>query len=1205
MADKNSLSDYLAELGVDINNMQEFLNKLSMMLSTSSDSVTINQTLQDGTKKQFIVPSFSYLTNKVNAVDSKFNSLLTGNANRVGVIDENGNVKTFELQDVSNVVNSMDSVGTKTVQVPTTFKYKSNWFFESFLNPLLYVDIPIDTMSLPDDVDRFDIVRVIITSTVESHLSYFDSNYKGRNNISYTALVTDLSARNISYFEDSNESVVPAAQNKVSGTFDILNILTDSEAKVVLNETQTITVSKYVLNTLRYMEKATSAVNGVVQRNLVVGDVLVTPDNSEYSVTAVDTKQRSVILNRTFGLGELTAGANKLQIKPKLEKSKVAPINVGYNEREVIFLRPISSRLKVTTPNYSQGFGVFTNELTITLNTGEKMTLADFYNKFVADFSLVFLNYTKEKKIPKSLGESPNAVVLSSDHFRVVQVDAHIQSANDIESVKQNVASVEAMKSQIGEIDKQISDKRAQLNTNVSLPRAQQLKLNKDLKTLTDTRMTLSTAVSSKISSVTTAVKGTPTLIKPPTYRVKGMWHIPEPKETSRGLQHAAQFRIAYRVLSKTGTSETAEQITFTDPKGNKITAAFSSWKEFLGKARNKVYNKSTGFYEWEVEAVADPNVVNCNQVELPINKGEVLEIRVKTLSEAGWPDNPVESDWSNSVLVEFPGRLQTIEDIAVISQQAFAEEAKINFQSDLNAKGLDIHLSTAFTSRDKYYAHKAEDIASGFFSTDGGIVDLYAKVKEISDTLTAIQSSITSGYGKLKVSVIDQNGNEITVNNGQTIQIFSGYYKDQIKKVSGNITTYDHGKIITDQYLLQLENTSQTPLQLIASLNGSYGQAATASNPQMFGEDGYHTNLRYDLCPLTIGTSTAGTPAGLRQVDGYQSSQVKGQVFYRRAMSINLAEPLIAGDAVDGPVDQAFQVYKSDFDIDTYAYAGVLLSGTNTKVPYTAGHYLPYNPTLSALSIKVKNVDYSMSTNPSVWNGSLNAGAPVGGGLLSEFCVSVDHPDIKPNGKYNLAWTPTMYRPEIGTDTQSILPFSHSSHFETSEEDGTDPFGVKYFAQAAYKRPAVSGTTDFEYNYPLKQGFVPNDQYLIGKYTCGAYLYPAPSSLESIAVTSYSPTQSKRLIEFGEANALRIPLIFQYRCSDYLSYVGGYRANVTAGLKNVKYTKQIGFDIKLRDDTFSFDVVVSAQYEKETSVVTPISTITKSANMSQINLTD
>jgi len=1195
MADKNTLSDYLAELGVDINNMQEFLNKLSMMLTTSSDSVSINQTLQDGSAKTFVVPSFSFLTNKVNAVDNKFNSLLTGNANRVGVIDENGQVRTFELQDLSAVISDLDSVSSKSVTAPVNFNYKANWFFESFLNPLLYVNIPVDGIAT-SDIDRFEVGRVLITSTTQSDLDYFDATYKGKNTINYTDLIKDLNSRGIAYFEDTNESFIPASQNKISGSFDILSMLYDQEAKVIMGETQTLTVTKYVLNTLRYMEKATTSPTGVVQRTLKPGDVLITPDNSEYEVSAVDTKQTSVTLTRVFGLGDLTAGAAKLRIKPQLDVIKLAPVNVGYNERQVIFLRPMSTRLKVTTQNYSQGFGIFSNELTITMQDGKVLTLEEFYNQFVSDFSLVFLNYTKEKKVPPSLGETPNAVVLSTEHFKVVQVDAHIQSANDIQEVKQNIASVEAIKSQITEVDKQISDKRAQLNTNAALTASQQLKLNKDLKTLSDSRSTLSTAHASKISSVTTAVKGAPTLIKAPTYHVKGMWHIPEPINTTRGIQQAAQFKISYRVLSKTGTSETAEQITYTDPKGNKTIGSFSPWKEMLGKARTKVFNNSTGFYEWAPEDVANPDVVNCNQIELPIGKGEVLEIRVKTLSEAGWPDNPIESAWSNSILVEFPANIQTIEDISVISQQAFAEEAKINFQNDLNAKGLDIHLGTAFTSRDKYFAHKAEDLASGFFAADGSIIDLYTKIKSISDTLTAIQTSLSTSSGVLKVSIIDQDGNSIAVNNGQTIQMFAGYYKDQIKKTTGNVTSYDHGKIITNQYLIQLENTSQSPLQLIASINGGTGEILPTSNPSGGATDGYNLNLRYDIAPISISNSIAGTPGGLKQIEGYQSSQVKGQIIYRRHKSLNLSEKIVQGD------DLSVAMYAPYPDAP-YNYIGttVTKSGISTLVPYSAGHYLPFDPTLASLTVKINNIDYGLSVNSSVWNGTISGNAPVGGGLLSEFCVSVDHPDIKAGGQYNNNWNSSWYRPAIGT-TQTVLPFSQAIHFETSEADSTNPFGVKYFSQAAYRAP-VTGTTLSEGRYPIKQGFLPNDQYLIGKYTCGAYLYISPSSHESIAATAYSPSTSKRIVEVGEANAIKIPLNFQYRGSDYLTYVGGYRPNAAAGLRNVKYTKQIGFDIQLKDDVFSFDVVVSAQYEKETAVVTPISTISKSNTMSQITL--
>jgi hypothetical protein len=1241
MANKSTLSDYLAELGVDINNMQEFLNKLSQMLTTSSDTVAINQTLQDGTPKTFNVPSFAYLKNKIDSIDDKFNSLLTGNANQVGVMDENGQLRRFELQDISQVVADLDSVAGKTVPNPLTFNYKTNWFFESFLNPLIYVDIPVESIAT-SDVDKFEVKRVIMTSQAIEDTTYFDATYKGQNNIVYSNLLADLNARAINTFEDSNEVLLPPSQNKRSGSFNILDILSDVQSEVIGAETLTFTITKYVLNTLRYTEKSASSPNGLVQRTLKVGDYLITQDNSEYEITAVNTAQKSVVLNRVFGIGSLALGANELTIKPQLDPVTTLSINVGYNERQVIFLRPISTRLRISTDNLSQGIGIYSNELTISLGNGENMNMSDFYKQFVSDFGLLFLSYAKERKLPASLGDIPSAPVLETGSFTVIQSDEHIRESDDILQVKKNISSIEQVKSQIREVDKQISDKRSELNINATLSEAQKLKLSKDLASLSDNRKTLTTQQSSKISSVTTAVKSVPTLTAAPVYRVKGFWHIPDPKVTENGIQNVVQFKIAYRVLSKTGTSEKVEQITFTDPAGNKVVGAFSPWKESLSIVRKKNFNTTTGFYEWAPEKISDPDSVNINQVEIPISKGQVVEIKVKSLSEAGFPDNPIESDWSNSVLIEFPANLQSLEDISVISQQAFAEEAKINFQDELNSKGLDLHLGTSFTTRDKYFAHKTDDIASGFFSTDGSVVDLYTKLKSISDTLTSVQTAIASGAGQLKVSIIDQDGNQIEVSNGQTVNIFAGYYKDQIKNASGKSIQYEHGKIISKQYSIQIENTSQTALELISSIIGGTAEAAPTSNPGATSI--YDTSLRYDITPITINNPSPGVVAGLQQAEGLQSSQVKGQILYQRAKTLNLSDALVVAEPIENvgatgvpPDPNGDFIFRNLDESYDYDYSGFIANrdkvGYESTVPYTAGHYLPYKPTLKTLAIKTFGIEKDLTINENVWSGSFSGDrSPAGGGLLSEFCISIDHPDIKKNGKYNLAWAPALYRPRPANLNQASgqsvtlagytvapsvlkkLPFSHAAHFEIGQADMVNALGAKYFQQAVYRKPSIpsldSGQTTpsqsvmRESHFPIKTSFDINDKYLIGKYTCGAYLNISPYTYANIAATSISPNGAKRIIPYGTTTAIKIPLIFQYRCSDYLKYVGGFRADSPSGLKNISYVKKIGIDIGLKDELFSFDVEVRAQYEKETSVITPATGISQTSTVGTAALT-
>ena len=1179
MADKSSLTDYLAELGVDINNMQEFLLKLNTSLSTKANSVSVTQILQDGSTAKYNIPSFGYLNTQIQNIEEKFNSLLSGNANQLGVKDKDGNLRTFELKDISTVIDDLERVSSTGVAVPAAFNYKTNWFFESFLNPLLYVNIDTSTITTDPDINKFEVIRVIITSQIASDTQYFDATYKGKNDLLYSAVIKDLNNRGIQYFEDTAELLLSPAKNTVRGAFDVLDILEDSETELVGGEPLTSSIRTYRLNTLQYVGLTDSTSSGTIEKTLKKGDHLITTDNSEFIVKSVDTNSRTIVLELVFGSSGIAMGRDQLRIKPILERSTLVQLNVGYNERNLIFLRPVSDRLAVTTDQYSQGFGIYTNDLTITMQNGKELNLTQFYQNFVSDFGLLFLNYAKEKKLPASLGESPNPVVATAANFKVIQIDQHIQDADNTLAVKQKIAAKEQSSSQISELDKQISATRANLNTNASLNEGQKLKLEQDLKTYADRRLTLSKTLQSLVSDITTSIKSTPSFITNPEYRVRGFWAIPEPRQTLHGLQSVAQFKISYRTLSKTGSSKTADQIEFVDANGNKVTGAFSPWREYLSKARTKKLNTSTGYYEWADENLADPDAVNSNQLDIPIKKGEVVEIRIKSLSEAGWPDSPIESVWSDSILVEFPANIATVEDATIVSPQAFADEARLNFQDELNSKGLDIHLSTAFTTRDKYYAHKAEDIASGFFATDGNIVDLYTKLKAIADDLSAVQTSISTGAGALKVSIIDQLGNEKEVKNGDSISLFAGYYKDLIKDTSVTPVQYNHGKVVAVQYIVQLQNTSQTALQLISTLAGGIGVPADVSNPTAFPTSNYHKNLRYDRCPLTINNSTDQTLANFVQKDGYQSSQVQSQFIYTRSKDITLASDLYTGDG------QSASLYVNA-PSGNYAYNGFQIG--STFVPYVHGHYVPFNPTLSA-------TPYTTTANANIWNGTLTGSTPNGNGKLSEFCIHKNHPEI--TTAWNQAtWVPA--RPSyLTTDTiQKYLPFSQAIHCEITEAEGTNVFSASYFQQAAYQRPVAPSpltTTPVnlrENQYPIKSGFLKNDEFLVGKYTCGAYLYMAPSTYSAVSVAGLSPSGATKQLAFGAANAIKIPLIFQFRASDKLTYIGGWRVANPTGLKNVKYSKKIGLDIYSTGSVFSFDVTVGAQYEKETAVVVPLS---------------
>ena len=286
MADNTTLSDFLAELGVDINNMQEFLFKLNQMLTTDAPIVTFTQTV-DNVVIEIPVQSHSYLSNRVTDIDNKFNSLLNANGNRVEVIS-NGVTKSFELQDISAVVKDLNSVKNKTVTNPQYFNVKTNWFFESFLSPLIYINLDTSTL-ITSDVDKFEITRVIIQnpdqilpngSTVSK---YFDDLYKGENELNYTTVLNNLVNNNIAYVIDVNEQSLPPVSSKNSGDFQIEGVITDFPIENIAGQIAVITRNIYTFDKVTYTEYVEGTV-GSIEKTLAIGDILITSNNSEYRV---------------------------------------------------------------------------------------------------------------------------------------------------------------------------------------------------------------------------------------------------------------------------------------------------------------------------------------------------------------------------------------------------------------------------------------------------------------------------------------------------------------------------------------------------------------------------------------------------------------------------------------------------------------------------------------------------------------------------------------------------------------------------------------------------------------------------------------------------------------------------------------------------------------------------------------------------------
>lgn len=1148
---KNSFSSLIAQFLRLQKNSLEIINKLNDVATSSKDSVEIEFLMDDNTSENIQIPSYGFLKSEINRIDQNVLALS-------GLEDTTANIRksdgTVSKIYQANILKDPSSPGS--LQVPGTFQARNNWFFESFLNPLLYVSVDVENQ-IPDNSEKAYVKRIIASTQTDVQKAYFDANLKGRNDITDSDFTASLKSQGIQYFTDEQINELELRTIRYIGSFGVLRIY-DEETQVTENGiTSTNTVRKYKLNNLRYTDTLATSVD---TRTLTKGDTLITSGGTKYEITSIDTTNQTIALKRLFGFDAIKIGDNSLTIYSNVLSNRTVDVNVGFDERQAIFIKSIDGDFNVASSKYSPGICFLSNELQINTSDGVK-TLTEFYTSQVSDFSKIFIASAKENVIPAVYGQTPSAPVVSSENFKVVKVNSQITDSKENVDFKDKIKIKTSLKNEMGSIDRSIDQTRKQLSelTTTSTgktPTAEFKKLNDKIVSLTKDKANRTDLLATTITEINNLTIATPELTESPKYRVRGFWPIPEPIIDSKtGEQNIIQFNVRYRYLSLTGSSNGTTQIDYVDNNGVQKTGQFANWTQFTSDLRKKEYDPNTGTYIWKIEDVSDANTVNINQLDIAITKGEKVEIQVQSISEAGWPTNPLTSDFSTSAIIEFPANLVVSIDNGTFVSQNSMDQAVVKIQTDLQAKGLDQHLSTQFTSGDKFYAHNSSTIASGFFDASGKALDLFQKLTQIDNELQSLRALVAKAKGTLGV-YIRSGSTSNKINPGSTVNLFAGFY-DQLIDLSN---PSNRGKIANVIYYLELRNEAATPLELSSLIPGGQGVKA----PITIGQGDYDNNRKYGETPIQLsGINSANvdvtSPGAFIQASGYQSANAYSQFVYTRYKSVGLDEDLYFTPPTGLPWNET--------------------TGTTGLPINNGGILMPFNPV---------GAPSGAGANPNIWSGNYTLLNPDGNGNLNEFCIHISHPDIN-DGAGDL-FSSLVRPPVTGTGTMAYPSFRHALGFETDTNitSSIPSSSQNLSTQQLEYYPANSLSTFGGLNddaYPNKLGFLDSDEFLCGKYSCGSYLFLGPTSHTAVQIEG-STQLAKKTLEFGQENAIVIPLIFQMRAQDKLGFIGGYR---TAGnLKNITYSKKIGIDIQVRnEDLFSLDVLVTGNFTK-TSLVSP-----------------
>ena len=964
----NSLSYFLEQALIIEKNSLETVSKVSDAVTSQKDTVTITLTDPSDSSKTttYSIPSFGYLKSEIERLDNTLKTLTnidSGTGSRVQLSD--GTYRKI----VANKL-ACEAPTITTIKNITNFNFKSNWLFEDMMNPYLYANVDL-TNCVPTETERVLIQRYILNCTSAKHINYFDNLKSNTTNIDYKNFLQGLLNNGITYVLDENYYDLPPVKRRYSGEFEIDRILDNtmsSDGKNIL--------IRIVLKSLSYTDNNSGVENTVTLSKNDILEIKENPATTRYMVTYVDTATKEIKLKRIEGYTPIT-NSTVFKISSHQVKKINVEIPVSFNKREVIFVKAIDPDSNIPSNKWSPGIAFYTNELKYTNPQGVTNRLDTFYQQNVVDFGNIILSYSKDYYPSIVEGIKPNAPILrydaedmSGSDFKIVRINTQLEEGTDTNTIKNLIANKENALSQINSTNKLIEQQKEYIQTTKFTTTTEKTNAQNKLSELIKNQSTYTSLYTSIVNQIKSQYAST--YIESPKYRVRGFWSIPSPQiSSSSGPQQIIQFKVRYRYLSESGIANKEEEFNYLDG-GVTATGRFSNWNEVLTPMRRRVLG-ADGTYNWEKVNTADPDQVNINQLDLPIQNGEQIEIQIKSISEAGFPSNPMESDWSNSIIVafnDFP-ELQG-DDITEIIAQNRVDAAVANIV-DSAIGNSNAHMSSSFYTNDKYFAHNAESITSGFLSPEQTPITLYDKLYDLQNQITAILEKIEKVNASAIVKLIDgENNSKIrTLTEGGTTYIFAGNYEDDKNKLDADRRK---GAIITKVFYIDISSDTQSGLELLSKIPGDrlsmcpnsisevsniiadetqnpitrndYKKYDNVISPSTIANDYYKSKGRYDLVPINLSASNI-INFQTCSPSMYQSAQCKGQFIYSRFRNVSDTFDMYAN--MEDSDKNSFFDPKADFIKSENTYNFKYNNGINDGDNFWIERLNFYRPSLSS----------------------------------------------------------------------------------------------------------------------------------------------------------------------------------------------------------------------------------------------------------------
>lgn len=656
----------------------------------------------------------------------------------------------------------------------------------------------------------------------------------------------------------------------------------------------------YHLNDIKYYGNDSTIKNLTIGDELIINK-LNSSSRYKIKEVNKDSSNTKIRLENIEGYDPVIVGTNVLKYYSDISSNKKVQINVGFDEYVVLFVKPINTDDNIVGSLWSKGISFYTNDLILDINNNINLAnyyveavydygtlLRDMISKrmptiYGASPNPVVLTADNFKvtQINKHLTDDKDQTSLLKAHSDKSSVKTQISQLNTAiyqKTSKLNAGGLTSTEKQTytNEVNKLKTDLSI-ATSNLSSLITQITELNTGTNAKVDAKyrvrgfwvmpepiMTDKTSPqhvvqfriqyryssrSGNSNNIQTYnfinVQQTPTKTLPTSsgnilnknIRTGGA-AIAAISQTNENDNSYYTNPVPKPVVGKTSIIQSTDVSTTTEnPSDAPKYANFSNWVELLTDVRKRYWDDNSKQWYWKIEDVSDADTPNINQLDIPISQNERVEIRIKSISEVGWPDSLIESDWSNVLTVDFPDDLNTTSDNDTILTEASQDKTSVSLENILSSKGVMKHLENSYINNQEYISHLDTTIQVSIRTDQASNMNLFQYLTYLTNKITALEQQVAGSRGSLNISLFKNTTllQTITNNSTTTLNIECEDYGTQL---TGTGRTYVNDTYIITDYGIFLENTNQS-----GNLGFLSNRLYTSGGTNSFYSDGGNTH--------------------------------------------------------------------------------------------------------------------------------------------------------------------------------------------------------------------------------------------------------------------------------------------------------------------------------------------------------------------------